>query len=445
MTRKAVQTFLIVGLSAVLAWAQSTAPRPVQGELPSLRLGSEAEPGNMIMGAINVGAFYDDNILARNKQTESDVAYVVRPRLEFSRATSRLHWLLAASPGFTKHQQFAERDQFTGNADTDLQYQLMQHLQFRFRDSFLRTDDPEFDVFNRPTTELGLLDHTNASVIVPLGKRVSNISNVQLSYLMGPRSMLEVIGNYHFQHFSPIPQVIAGNESTAQLVDSEGAGARAAYAYRLSQRHTVGLMYSFQDLAFFRGQSARAVTHAIFYTHAFTITSKMSLELFAGPERSHTFNQVALGLDLFTIFLPINKDTWSWAGGSTFGWQGNHTSLRASFVRQVGEGGGLLSAVRHQGETLEVRHQFTRRWIGDVHAAYGENSLLSVFSNAASIRSFVAGAGATREITQNFSLRLGYTRAQQNRRGRLLGGEFNTDRDRVSVSLEYKFKHPLGR
>ena len=445
MTRIAVQALLVSLVSALLASAQTTAPHPGHGELPSLRLGSEGEPGNMISGGVSVGSFFDDNVLANDRDRKSDEAYVVRPRIEFTRTQSRLQWELMASPGFIKHQHIAERDQFTSNAGTDFKYELTPHLGLRFRDSFLRTDDPEFDVFDRPTPELGLLDQQTGGAIVPLGKRVSNISNLQLTYLTGPRSMVELVGNYRFQHFSPVPTVVAGNESLVHLINDESTGARAGYSYRLSQRHTVGLLYSFQDFAFFREQTARTVTHSVFYTHAIAITPKMSLEVFAGPERSHTFNQVVLGLGLFTIIVPVDKDTWSWGGGSTFGWQGNHSSLRASVIRQVGAGGGLMSSVRHQGETLEVRHQFSRRWMADAHAAYGESTLLSVFSNSASLRSFIAGAGGSYEISQQVSLHLGYTRAQQDRRGQLLGGRVNSDRDRVSLTLEYQFKHPLGR
>ncbi len=445
MKRRAVQGFLVALLSATLASAQSTAPHPTHGELPSLKLGPDEEPGNSISAGIMVGASYDDNVLQGQKGRRSDEAYLIRPHFELTHNQSRTHLLLSATPGFTKYQHIPERDRLTGGAETDLRSLLTEHLEMRFRDTFTRTDDPEFDVFNRPATEVGVVDLSPGLIAVPLGKRVSNNSNLEMTYQTSPYGMIDLGGNYHYQHFSPIPRIIGGNELPVQLINNETAGARAAYAYRASERHTVGLMYSFQDLAFYRQTRARTVTDTIFYTHAIAITPKMSFEVFAGPERAHTFNIIEIGIGIGTVFLPVNKTSWSWAGGSTFGWQGNHTSFRASFVRQVGEGGGLLSAVRQQRETLEALHQFTQRWSADVHVSYGENKLLNVFSNAASIRSFVVSVGAKRRITQNVSFRLGYTRAQQDRRGRLLGGSEATDRDRVSVSLEYNFKHPLGR
>jgi hypothetical protein len=426
--------------AAVLATAQSRAPVVVRGDLPSLNLPSEEEPENMLLGAVAVGALYDDNVFSNNNNRVGDLSYVVAPRVTLTKTHGdRLHWLLNFSPQLIKHQNITVRDYFNIAAGADLEYQPAKRFGLHFQESYRISSEPFLEGMNQSSgmPEISMLSQPNDSIIAPLATHTTNITSLDASYRLGARTTVEGIGDFLDVRLQDLPGF------RTRYIDTRSFGGRGIYSYRLTSRHSVGVMYSYEDMTFTREQPAKDISQGIMYLHTVAFTPRMNLQLYAGPEHSTIDNVQVLGLAGISLFIPIHQSVWSWASGSTFGWQGNHTSFRAMFLRQVGGGGGLLTAVRSTEESIEIRHQLAPGWISYLGGNYSDNQLLGVASTNASIRGFTAGAGVTRKLRTDLELELRYVRAHQDRKF-VLGG-IPADHNRVSATLEYQLKHSLGR
>ena len=79
-------------------------PPPVSGEAYPTAVGSESR-SNYLRAGLTVNTAYSDNVLADvGTGPVSDISYSVFPTIAIDKTTSRLHWMLTYSPGFTLYQ-----------------------------------------------------------------------------------------------------------------------------------------------------------------------------------------------------------------------------------------------------------------------------------------------------------------------------------------------------
>ncbi len=102
----------------------------------------------------------------------------------------------------------------------------------------------------------------------------------------------------------------------------------------------------------------------------------------------------------------------------------------------------MLGAVKLSSAALEFRRQLTRRWTAELAASYDFNQPLTGNLRALSYAS--ASGGVTRMLGQNLSLDIRYWRVRQ-AGASPLAAAYSADHNRVSASLAYDFKFPLGR
>jgi hypothetical protein len=412
---------------------------PAVGEMAPLTFKSEQEPVNVLTGGVAIVGSYDDNVLLNNANRMGDETYEIRPRMSFTLSRKHLNWSLNFSPGLTIHQQLSQRDLLTNAFGTDVQYSFTKRLTARFRGSFLIQNDPLSDtgVTSSPTPAFSLLDQSNSLVITPQVKRTGEQADMGFTYTVDKRTTLEATGTFYKMNFQNF-----GTDTSTALTNSLTASGRALYNHRLSRRHSAGFIYNFQDLATFGGKPARTLSHDFLYSHSIDFTHSTSLQTYAGPEYSRTHEILVLPSPFGQIFVPFTWSAWSWAGGAILAWQGNHTSARATFRHQVQNGGGLPTAARHTSGTLELRRTLVVGWMGGISAGYGENKLLS-FETKSSTQSYAASASLRHKMGRDFWLDFRFSRGHQRGRGDLINR--TGDVDRATVSLEYQFKHPLGR
>jgi hypothetical protein len=254
--------------------------------------------------------------------------------------------------------------------------------------------------------------------------------------------MVGFSGGYYNSSYRDVPT------GTTSLLDTTTESASAFYSHRISARNWVGVRYGFQHLSFEPG-GEQTNTHSVMYFHTIYLKPTMQLSFFAGPEYSEVDSQIVvpqlqLPLVLFVSF-PISNKTWSGAGGTSFSWQGQHTSISADFVRRVSDGGGVQGAVFMNSVNGGLRRQITRSTTLSLAGAYASSdALFASTTGIGSLKTATGSVGISRRLGTHLGLDLNYVRAyQQPAAGATVS--LPAYHNRGLVTLSYDFSRPLGR
>lgn len=444
MFRIFVGALLGAGLVAPMAAAQSASPALTTGELIPLTLKSEMPVENLISGSIDVGTSYDDNVLFGSTSRVSDWSYVFRPRLRIALSSSRQSFEFHLSPWLVKFQTVNARDEFTTDSGFDWSYKFTPHVSARLREAFIYADHVGFgsqDTQSSTASGSGtpnLLDPGQGVVFVPFARRLSSLSDLAITDQIGSQSELQVSGDFYLLRLHNVAGV-----SVFPFVNTESSGGRALYFYHVSPRQSLGLMYNFQDYSFEQSSTARNLVHTVFYVHDIQFSERQSIEGFIGPQYSDINNSGSRGTGGGVLPGGTSSEV-TWAGGLAYGWQGVRTNFRASALRDIGGGEGVLGAVEREEGTVEVRHQLTERLIGNIGIGYERNNSLFNSALIGTLDSFFASASVIYKIGQSWRVQALYQRNQQSRSG-TVNALLNGNRDIVEFTVGYQFRHPLGR
>src|SRR3989454_10616492 len=432
-------------LAVLEVTAQSSMPQVADGQTGSLALAGERSRTNMLMGSLNVANFYDNKGFSDNENRLGDFSWSIQPQLILLGTRRHLRWSFGYSPTITVDQRLPVRDLFAHNLGLDFQYQATRRLTVRLRDS-LRVETHLLDRLNPQPfiPEFSVLDRPNDSVLTPIARRIYQEAGLDLDYLVGPRSIVGISGNFSQNRFRSLPDPTAVDKS---LIDSQSEGARAFYSHHLSRRHSAGAMYQFQGLSFKQGDAGARV-HTIFYIHSIALTPTQSLSLFVGPEFSRIQDQIVVTFDLFLVVVQLKVKTFaaihSLSGGATYEWHGKRTALRTTWVRRLNDGAGLFGASRFQSANGELRRQLARRWAAGLGVGYGSTSALGLAPSSAAYRALSVTGSVSYALAEHLAFGFRYARLHQIGQGNLLPNRLG-DHDQFSVSLAYEFARPMGR
>jgi hypothetical protein len=430
-------------LGALFGWSTLTTMRaqvlrPSVGELPTLTFTSEQEPYNFIVANLSISIAYNDNVLLTSPEPLGDTRYEIGSGVAVNVHRGHYHWTLSASPTFVIDQNISQFDLLTNVLGTTFEYYLSRRLTASFRGAFVTTNNPFYEVEPKDNLpDFNLLDQPNDFVIAPQARTTTGQAVSDLIYEIGPRSMFQVSGIFSdIKYHNLVPS------AAMQLTDSQSATGRALYSRRISHRHSAGFVYDFKDLAAFGANPTRTIANSFLCSYSLDLKHSFSLQIVVGPEHSRTSQDVVMPFLGGTLVFPVTGSAWSWAGGATTGWRGRRGSIRAEFLHQIQNGGGLPMAAHHTSGGLELRHKLWTGWVGNA-ALFSVRDQLLELSSSKSSREFIGGsAGVTRRLGKDLSLDLRYSRAHQQATGPLLGGTGNIDR--VSASLTYQFRDRLG-
>jgi len=408
-------------------------PPPVSGQAYSVALDSD-EHKNYLHYGVAFSSAYSDNVLGGAMgHPVSDVSYSVWPTIGMDETTSRLHWDLAYSPGFTFYQRTSARNEADHNALLAFQYRLSPHVTFSANDRFQKSSN----VFNQPGLASGFVtgggQGPNDSVVAPIADRLSNFGNVSLTYQYSASDMVGASGTFGTLHYPNAAQAPGLWDASSQA----GAG---FYTHRFSKQQYVGVTYQYQRfMSFPGGGNDETQSQATFLFYTVYPTRQVSMSFFGGPQYSDTVQsaQVSLGI------LSLTSRGWAPAGGASLAWEGHFSSAALSYSHVVSGGGGLLGAVRLDQASVALRQRFTRNLSGSVAGFYANNSLLGTalrFSNGHSIS---ATAAVERRIGERLAFQLGYTRLHQTYNIPAIAGAPDTNRE--FITLSYDLMRPLGR
>jgi len=398
---------------------------------------SSERRSNYLRGGITFQAAHDDDLLtSTNGQAVGDWSYSIWPTISLDQSWSRFHWTVTYIPGFTFYQHsnsfsassYNQQDQ---NLAIAAQYRLSPHVTLSLHDELQRTSN----LFNQPllesaSTVTGGTQGPNYSIVSPISAVLRNTAGAELTYQFARNDMVGASGTFSNLHFLDQTQV-------SGLYDASARGATAFYTHRISARHYVGVAYLYQDLLTYPpGPENQTLTNTALGFYSYYPTRTLSFSVFAGPQHSDTVQ-----------FGGAHVLAWSTAAGASAAWQGRRTSLAASYLRTITDGGGLVGAVRSSSGNASARQQLTKLWSAGALASYSENTLLdadvpSVFSSGGHTLS--GSVWGQRLIGQHFTVQLGYAHIHQSYSD-IIAIAPVTDRNREWVSISYQFVRPLGR
>jgi hypothetical protein len=392
---------------------------------------------------VNLGANYDDNLLSVNGPRLGGYSYSVMPDIALDLSRPRAVMILDYSGGYVVNQRFSAYNSASHNAGADLLFRLSPHVNLRLTDRFNLTTG-FYDQLEASPTGLatGIIQQPNLTVITPFARHSGDVGTAELTYQYSAGDMVGMSGTFNYSSFGAPPT------GSAQLVDGQSEEADGFYTHRFTPRNWSGVAYVFQRLSF--TPSTESVdTHSLYLFHTIYLERRMQLAFFAGPEYSELSTQIVstvVTVPLVSVVaVPDSQNRLSVAGGASFSWLGERTSIRASGLHKVSDGGGLLTAVDFTSGNASIRRQLTRSATVELGAVYGDSRALDqAASTFSEVKSLSGNLVWVQQMGRNFSTTLGYGRDYQ-QQTEVEASSVNVNHNRGWVTLGYQFSKALGR
>ncbi len=425
---------------------QMMTPAPVSGEAYPTAVGGSTTRSNYLRTGWVINTAYSDNVVGGGANRVSDTSYSIWPTIAIDQTTSRVHWMLNYSPGFTIYQHTSSLNQADQNMALNFRYRLSPHVTASLRESFQKTSN----VFNQPNplsggAVSGSPQPPTIVVIAPTADQLTNMASMQLTYQFSRNGMIGVAGaftNLHYPNQAEVPG----------LYDSSSSGGSAFYNHRLSKMHYVGATYQYSriladplnatagtqtsaTLDYSLNAPSETQTNAILLFYTIYLKPTLSFSISGGPQR---YSVVQSPLPVYHSSSP--------ALAASMSWQGLHTNFAASYLRVITSGGGLVGAFHSNGANASVHWQLARMWSAGFAVSYltNKNVTPSSFVSSSGGHTVFGTVSLQHPLSEHFNVGFGYTRLQQSYSG--IPAISNVpDTNREFISISYQFARPLGR
>jgi hypothetical protein len=411
------------------AGGQMLTPPPVNSEAYSNEVGSEAR-SNYLRGSVMFSPSYSNDVVgAVDANPVSDVGYSLFSSIAMDKATPRLHWTMAYSPGFTIYQHTSSENQVDQILTLNFKYRLTPHITFSLRDSFQKSSN----ILNQANPLSGVAvpgspqPPVNA-VIELVGDQLANIANTELTYQFSRNGMVGAQATFTNLDFLNPTKVVG-------LYDSSSSGGLGFYSHRLSRKHYVGATYSYsKTLAYPPHAQTELQANTIFFFYTIYLSRTFSFSFTAGPQH----------YDIAQLSLPA-YGAWSPTITASMAWQGLHTNFAAGYSRAVSGGGGLVGVFLTNRADASARWQLARTWNLGSAAVYAANQDVtpSSYLSTGGGNSIAGTVSLAHQLSERFKVEFGYTGLHQSYSGIpvISNAPFI---NRESISISYNFSRPLG-
>lgn len=403
-----------------------TMPPPVSGSFYRSFLGSHRE--NYLSYGVGTSASYDDNIWAGSGTPLSGETYTIYPAVALETSTGRTNASLNYSPGFTFYEPLSALNQVTQNLTADFGYKLSPRTSLSGQDVFSQNSS----LFSQPetfagSTVSGSSESTAPIVIFPYGSQLTDNTGATLGYQFSRNSMIGGGGSFSLYRFTNSTQDVG-------LYDSESYGGSGFYSRRFGRGQYTGVRYGYW----------RSTTDG--YS---TTTRSQNGSLFYSWSLSRAFSfSVSGGADYSTVSSQGSPETNAWdpTGSASFGWHGRRTDLAATYSRAVSTGWGFVGEYKSDTLGISLERELGRRLRGIISGNYADVQNVAAFATSSTEigHSLFGRALLVYSLTEHMGVSAGYTRVHQNYTG-IAEIAANPDADQVTVSLNYRFRRPLGR
>ena len=408
------------------------APPPVSGVAYATGFTSEME-SNYLRGGMTITGAYSNNITGiETSNPVGGASMSIWTMLELNKSTSRGHYLVSYSPGYTFYPSMSALNQPNQNAAIDLQYRLSPNANASLRETFQQTSN----ILTQPnplsvTVVSGSAPSLSQAIAPAVANQLSNSANAQLTYQLDATSMIGVDGTFGNLRF-PNPAQATG------LYNSNSAGGSVFYSRSLSDKYQFGANYLYQSFESFpagtqNGTNTHTQTQSVFLFLSINLKQTLSVSFSAGPQH------ITSAQGVFAA-----SQSWSPLTMASIGWQGGHTSFAASYARIVTAAGGLNGAYRSNSASASARWQMARTWNTGITASYALYKQLTPLFVMASSGGNTLSATASVEhlLGEHLRAQAGCSWARQNYTGTAALSNL-PNIDRAFVSITYEFTRPL--
>lgn len=416
-------SLMVVG-AAVCASAQMTAQMP-NANGNAAQYSPDSPEANSLQLGLGFTSTYDSNAF---NTVQGNGQLLLSPNPSVAWNIARGHWMsdFKYDALISRSTRYDFYSRTSHNLDTTFFYQFSKALSFTVKENFVRSADPLYS-----TGQLATGGIQNPSYFGQPTLRTSNMVDAEADYRLDAHSDLTIGGSYYFQRYSQIQD--------ASLRDSNDAMGRAGYHHAISPRMKVGASYDYTKITTPSGFST--VSQRIMVTDDYSFKPTMTLSLFAGP--NHVANDFVFAQG--GLLARISSANWSWSAGGSYSWNTSKMTMTGSAIRQVSDGGGLVGTVQLTSFQYSVKGQLPYKLSGSASVGYTLNDrLIPQTGGSASANFGTAGVSITRAITRNLNFRASYDRMEQMLPGFYAGDPW-IDRNRITLSINYLFTHPLGR
>jgi hypothetical protein len=417
--------------------AQTTQPQMpgLPGEVPLSVSETVTSKINILSMGLRISSDFDGNALNSNQGQQENLVASIQPRLGWQLSRARLDWAVDYTPGLSRSTSFSAYDSFSHLLDSGLQLKLTKRLRLRIHEDFLETTNP-LDQLRASESATGAIIRNVPNETVPATSAEvrTEQASIDIAYAIGAHGTAGVTSEF----FSARYNLQSAVQSSNQLLQkSRSTGGHGYYTRQVTRHQWTGFDYHAQKLIFNSGQSWSLV-HSLVYTHTIALSRSMTLSFFAGSERSLT--ESVTGAFSPSSPVPGHRPTWHWSGGATGTWRGMRTGVTGSFSRTVADG-GVLGLAQVLKTSAELKRQFARQWTARLLASFDDSKALAV----PSALSYASAAGAlTHTLGPNLSCEFQYWRVHLSSKSSL-PAVFLADHNRISISLVYDLRVPLGR
>jgi hypothetical protein len=442
MLARACVSFLL--LTCSLAWSQVdtngqdassgsaggtqlSVPPPVSGQSYATTFSGETE-ANYLRYGITLSTGYSNDVTGGDPPVGS-MSYSIWPTLALDRVTYRMHLLLNYSPGFTFYQRVSSLNQGNQNIALNLQYRLSPNLTATLQEGFQKTSN----IFNQPnplnaTSVSGSVPTPGVAVIVPAADQISNTTSAQATYRISENGMIGGSGNFTSLDYS-------NSNAVSGIFNSRSDGGSFFYSSRFRERYYIGVSYQYQDILSYQptAPSTRTQTNTIFFFLTTYLKPNLSLSLSAGPQH---YNSTQQSLPTAASWQPMTM--------ASISWQGERTTVAASYARMVSGGGGLNGTFNSNNANLSFMWRASRNWTAGISGGYSNyQTLTPLFVASTAGGHTLSGAiSLQRELSNHLNLQVGYNWTHQTYAG--ISAISNTPNiNQVFVTFNFHFDRPL--
>jgi hypothetical protein len=409
-------------------------PAMLGGRGTSLVFLSEMERSNYLRGGVNIGAGYDDNALLTSSGQVGNTTFSVFPNIAIEQSTSRTRWDLGYAAGLTVNQRLSNQNQVSQNLRFDSEFRLSPHVNLRAAEYFSMTTGT-FGAGAGSGFQPGP-GGSNGTLITPLANSRSSQTVLETNYHFALKDLVGASGSFSNLHYGDV------STGAGSLGDTSTAGGSAFWLHNVLGGDWAGISYGFQRIVFDPNGETRVHSFAVMNT--LTISKTFTLSAFIGPEYSDNSGVAATGPNAGQV---LNFSDWAVAGGLEGGWHNERTSVTAGYSKRTSDGGGVLGAVRLQNVHAAFRRELFPGWATTFAGSYGGNRAATLISStsATTINATSVGVSLERSIAKSLGFQISYFRYFQNQSGSSdLSQNFDTNRNRFSVTLSYQWAKPLG-
>jgi len=403
-------------------------PPPVTGQSFPTEFAGTTEQ-NYWRGGFTLSSGYASNITG-GANPAGDANYSFWGDLALDRVTSQSHLVLNYSPGFTVYQKTSGYNESNQNLSMDWQYRITPTLSLNVLEGFQQTSN----LFDQPnplsaSPVSGSVPGSGVALVVPLADQINNATTAQITYQIGESSMLG--GSGTFGRLEYLNSVQAPG-----VANSRSAGGSAFYSRRIRTKYYVGVNYHYQSFISYPTNSpnTQVQTQTVFAFLSVYLKPRFSVSVSAGPQH-YSATQLP--------FPPASS--WSPLLTLSAAWQGERTTLAASFSRIVGGAGGLNGVYRSVSVGASASWKMSRNWNTGVGATYGDNtSLTPLFFSSSGGRTLLGTVSAQRALGEHANLQFGYSWTNQTYQ-EIAAIAAAPNVNRIFFSLNYQFTRPLHR